>query len=767
MESLLEGMKISRAWHTATILPDGRVFIVGGLTAGEQVVSTVERFDPATKAFEVLTDVRLTPRVFHSATVLTDGRVLVGGGQSSTGEVLTLVELWDPERGTVETLSPGLSLPRQQHEAILFPDGGELFLGGNDALDQPHQLNDYFDLQEQKFTLTQEAPLPFSLPILLDTVLPAQGAQDVPIDTRLALRFSRPVQVESVNDHTIILLGPQGAIDTRLVPAEEGRLVFVTPHTTLLPDTTYQLEIEGLVDEDGNLVASHLQTFTTVEAVVQGVTDGQGLPLPTDEQFNRAGSQAKGKASAGALSTDFPGNVANPNALQSPWRKLAAFEALPGVTAVAGQVLTLDGAPLVNVTLSLKHHSTTTDSTGRFLLNTHVPAGHHVLIMDGTSANGPGKTYGSFEIGVNLKKGKTRVLPFTLWMPEIDVQHATILQAPSSQAIKVTTSAMPGLEVHIPAHVSLLKAGGAALTSLSITPLSLVQAPFPVLKGTYALFTLQTHGARVVGIGFGLQTPGVRIIFPNSSNLPAKTRVSLLSYDAAGVGWFSSGEGFVSADGQQILPDANIQLTQVLCTIAVGPPGNAPGTGPKPGQNAKDGDPVDLGTGLFVLEKTDLAIPDTIPIHLIRTYRQNDLMMRPFGIGASHAYEWFLIGDLFNTTYVDLVLPDGSRIHYERVNPGTGATDGLFQHAETPTKFFQSTLQVESGLWALRFSNGEIYRFQTFHGWSQAPGALLSEMTDRLGNRLQIIREERLSEPLKGRITKIISPAWTGSYLFV
>ena len=31
----------------------------------------------------------------------------------------------------------------------------------------------------------------------------------------------------------------------------------------------------------------------------------------------------------------------------------------------------------------------------------------------------------------------------------------------------------------------------------------------------------------------------------------------------------------------------------------------------------KDGDPVDLGTGLFVLQKTDLALPDTLSIGLI------------------------------------------------------------------------------------------------------------------------------------------------------
>jgi hypothetical protein len=36
------------------------------------------------------------------------------------------------------------------------------------------------------------------------------------------------------------------------------------------------------------------------------------------------------------------------------------------------------------------------------------------------------------------------------------------------------------------------------------------------------------------------------------------------------------------------------------------------------------GDPVDPSTGLFILEKTDLALPDVIPITLRRTYRPAD-----------------------------------------------------------------------------------------------------------------------------------------------
>ena len=45
-----------------------------------------------------------------------------------------------------------------------------------------------------------------------------------------------------------------------------------------------------------------------------------------------------------------------------------ALMAPEGVTAVSGRVLRLDGRPLPDVTLEIDGHETTTDRTGRFLL---------------------------------------------------------------------------------------------------------------------------------------------------------------------------------------------------------------------------------------------------------------------------------------------------------------------------------------------------------------------------------------------------------------
>src|SRR5258708_14595908 len=70
-----------------------------------------------------------TPRDLATATVLPNGKVLVVGGYDATGATLASAELYDPATG-VFTATGSMSVPRQEHTATLLPNGKVLIAGG-------------------------------------------------------------------------------------------------------------------------------------------------------------------------------------------------------------------------------------------------------------------------------------------------------------------------------------------------------------------------------------------------------------------------------------------------------------------------------------------------------------------------------------------------------------------------------------------------------------------------------------------------------------
>ena len=80
--SLAGPMQNARIFHSLTLLPDGRVLAVGGenpVTETNEPHSTTEIFDPRTDSWSPGPDLA-EPRYDHSATLLPDGRIFLAGG---------------------------------------------------------------------------------------------------------------------------------------------------------------------------------------------------------------------------------------------------------------------------------------------------------------------------------------------------------------------------------------------------------------------------------------------------------------------------------------------------------------------------------------------------------------------------------------------------------------------------------------------------------------------------------------------------------------
>ena len=127
--SPLPPMITNRHSHTATLLRDGRVLIAGGYGEGTTTHATAEIFDPVTNSFAP-TGPLLAARVGHVAVLLEDGKVVIVGGLGPGWEFLSSAELYDPATGRFSSTG-SMTVPRESHVAVRLKDGRVLVAGGH------------------------------------------------------------------------------------------------------------------------------------------------------------------------------------------------------------------------------------------------------------------------------------------------------------------------------------------------------------------------------------------------------------------------------------------------------------------------------------------------------------------------------------------------------------------------------------------------------------------------------------------------------------
>jgi RHS repeat-associated protein len=179
----------------------------------------------------------------------------------------------------------------------------------------------------------------------------------------------------------------------------------------------------------------------------------------------------------------------------------------------------------------------------------------------------------------------------------------------------------------------------------------------------------------------------------------------------------------------------------------------------QPGCNTCDGDhgqggagsaadPIDLRTGVFAHNWVDLAVDDIMPISLKRTYRPGDTVSRPFGYGMNHDYGMYLYTQSATIDSIQLILPDGERITFNRTS-GTGPA-GTWAHTTSRTRYYGAILTVGS-TWSITLKDGSQYRFITGTAINT-----LSAIIDRYGNAVSLTY-------VNNQLTQVRSPS--GRYI--
>jgi len=155
--SLVRGseMLAPRSGHSATLLPDGRVLIAGGMRRNQDFYRSAELYDPASGKFQSTGEMHVA-RVGHAAALLRSGKVLIAGGWVGH-DVTDEAELYDPATGKFTVIAP-MTTKRGHLAMTLLRDGNVLVTGGagenDDGPGSSLVAADIFDAATQRFRPT-------------------------------------------------------------------------------------------------------------------------------------------------------------------------------------------------------------------------------------------------------------------------------------------------------------------------------------------------------------------------------------------------------------------------------------------------------------------------------------------------------------------------------------------------------------------------------------------------------------------------------------
>jgi RHS repeat-associated protein len=601
VRELQAGLMIARKGHSASVMPDGRILIVGGQGNDGSLLTQAELFDPISEKFSLSGATAFPPIAFHTSTLLTDGRLLlVGGRRTSSVSASAEADIYDPRADAMQQVGP-LALARSGHFATLLPDGRVLVSNGLDPSGAAVAVAEVYSPHTNVFvtvdeTLAAELRRGANGPASVEATIPVQDSPNVSIEAAIAVRFAGAIDVQGVAPSNVTLLGPKGEVTVRCVVAEGGRLLFATPVVPLLPKSHHTLFLNGLTG-GGNQLPLFALDFTT-----GGVTAARNAYLPTPQR-GLAAALAVARESKPPSSPRSSGLIAKPiwkapkashdqemwlpsgSNFEGRWEsagsttrdEIAVSAPLYSGTSLRGRVLHLSGLGFPGIMVKVGSISAKTDANGNFILE-QVPPGSQVLQVDGRGVSAGNDAYGRYFIHVDLPAGLPTQLGYPIWMAKLDPQGTVNIPSPTVVETVVSTPSIPGLELHLPAGSIIRDHEGNPVTQLNLTPIPVNQPPFALPNFKVPVyFTIQPGGATITGLT--PQFPGARLYYPNYTGDVPGARIVFWNYDAVEKGWYPYGLGTTSADRRQVIPNPGVsiyELSGAMINDGEGPPQAGP-----------------------------------------------------------------------------------------------------------------------------------------------------------------------------------------------
>jgi RHS repeat-associated protein len=184
-----------------------------------------------------------------------------------------------------------------------------------------------------------------------------------------------------------------------------------------------------------------------------------------------------------------------------------------------------------------------------------------MLFVDGRTASTPSAQFPIVEVQIDVAAAGVTRVPFTIYLPILDTAHAINLPLDANgfttQEVKATTPAIPGLVVTVPLGTRIIGPDGNPVAQLVITPVPVDRSPmpFPPDVSPRMLFAINPGGS--------VPSQPLPITFPNAGGSTPGTSANLYYFDLAIGTWSIWGQGTVTAGGAQIASNPGAGLPRL------------------------------------------------------------------------------------------------------------------------------------------------------------------------------------------------------------